>query len=486
MSLDTQPLPAVRERAGDQQATDRQGDVPWSLPRYWPFVVAYIILASITGWITASKAGLLGWELTIVWSWPVVNSVIGLRGLQVSRRTLREFWESRPPVPQNDLLIVAVPTIGKRNVIPALRRSIASHAESFPAWFPECRIDIVVDEGYEAVAEIGELAREYAGLVRVVTVPTAYGTANGTLFKARAANYANELRQREGEARSNVWVLHMDDDTGTSPDTARALASFVQEQRLAGDRAHHLAQGVLTYPRQLASNWFTWLADSVRPADDLSRFCAWTGTGTPRAGLHGELMFVRASIEAEIGWDFGPEAIVEDAWFAMVFSQRYPGRSSWLPGRCFGASPATVRDFIKQRERWARGLLHLCLSPRFSRINRLYLAYSLTTWIPGLLLQNIMTVLVLQVLLLSVNGSPVIWPVIFIWSLNMAYYIWCYTEGYRTNATSSAVRASRWNYVLVLLLLPVFSVVEGLGALVALFKFSSGHAPDFSVIAKPS
>jgi hypothetical protein len=101
-------------------------------------------------------------------------------------------------------------------------------------------------------------------------------------------------------------------------------------------------------------------------------------------------------------------------------------------------------------------------------------------------MQNIVTVLILQALVLSIDGSPVAWPVIFVWSLNMAYYIWCYAEGHRVNAMVSETRTHWWNYVLVLLLLPVFSVVEGLSALLALFRFSSGRAPDFSVIAKPS
>ena len=76
-------------------------------------------------------------------------------------------------------------------------------------------------------------------------------------------------------------------------------------------------------------------------------FSAWTGSGTPRAGVHGELLLVRASIEARIGWDFGPRSLVEDAQFALIFSARYPGRSAWFCGRCYGASPASLRDFFR-------------------------------------------------------------------------------------------------------------------------------------------
>ena len=53
---------------------------------------------------------------------------------------------------------------------------------------------------------------------------------------------------------------------------------------------------------------------------------------------------VRASVEAAIGWDFGPAAIVEDAQFALEFAARYPGRTGWFPARCYGVSPATLRN----------------------------------------------------------------------------------------------------------------------------------------------
>ncbi len=472
-------------RVPELKEAGRPTGIPWGPPRYWPFTVAYILLVAVTGWFTAARSGFLGWELTIIWCWPAANTIFSIRGIALSRKALRGFWLSSPPGRQHDLLIITVPTIGRYHVLPALRRSLASHATSFPAWFSNFRIDVVIDEGCEAADDIRRIVAEHDGIARVITVPGNYRTQNGTRFKARANHYANEVHKYEGSARDDVWILHMDDDTGTCSDTARALAAFVEAQRRAGRRACHLAQGVLTYPRQLAANWFTWLADSVRPADDLSRFCAWTGTGTPRAGLHGELLFVRASVEAEIGWDFGPEAIVEDAWFAMIFTQRYAGRSCWLPGRCYGASPATVRDFIRQRERWARGLLHLCANPLLSKGSRLYLAYSLTTWVLGPL-QNTVTVIAVQVIVFSLNGSPVSVPVVLIWALNTSYYIWCYSEGLRTNAMASGGTRSWRDRIAVLILLPVFSMMEGIAGLIALFKFSGGQEPDFTVIAKPS
>lgn len=205
------------------------------------------------------------------------------------------------------------------------------------------RVDILTEEGCEAAADIDRLADSHP-LIRVITVPKDYVPANGTRFKARANHYAHELRIEEGEALDYVWVLHMDDDTGVGPDTASSLAQFINRQRRAHpDEAKHMAQGILTYPRENAANLFTWLADAVRPADDIARFRALTGMGTPAAGVHGELLVLRASIEATIGWDFGPKEIVEDARLALTFCRRYPGRSDWFNGRCYGASPPARR-----------------------------------------------------------------------------------------------------------------------------------------------
>jgi hypothetical protein len=143
-------------------------------------------------------------------------------------------------------------------------------------------------------------------LARIITFTKSYRTTNSTRFKARANHFARELRIRDRGDSHNVWVLHLDDDTSVGPDTAFAMARFIEEQFDAASAGKHVEQGILTYPRQYSVNRFTWLADSARRADDVARFAAMTGSGT-RAGLHGELLLVRASVEAEIGWDFGAE-----------------------------------------------------------------------------------------------------------------------------------------------------------------------------------
>jgi beta-1,4-mannosyltransferase len=481
-------FPVTRTLFGPQQARELHFRLAHWRPAYWPLVLPYLVIAASDLWFTVPFTSLFTWSLTVVWTWQVFTTLTGIVGLRRTRKALRRSaarWSGSGLTRSESSLIVVVPTIGRHNIYPALERSVLSYITYLSKCFPRLRIDIVIDEGCEAAGRITRLAAG-SELIRLVTVPRRYRTANGTRFKARATHYSHELRIREHEARDDVWVLHMDDDTGVGPDTALAMARFVEEQDHAGHEAKHLAQGILTYPREYAVNRLTWLADAVRPAEDVGRFSAWTGTGTPRAGVHGELLLVRASIEARIGWDFGPRSIVEDAHFALIFSARYKGRSAWFGGRCYGASPASLRDFFRQRERWSWGLAGLVFNRSLQLRNRILLGYSVMTWVVGPF-QNVGIVLLLSILFADSHTSPATLLVIPIWALNMAYTIWMYWEGLRVNAgVSDGGRRKWWEPLAVLVLIPVFGLMEGVPGLCGFMKFARRVENKFMVIAKPS
>jgi egghead protein (zeste-white 4 protein) len=457
-------------------------------PRYWPLVISFLLILAIVGWFATPYSGALGWPLTILWTWPLISTLVGIRGILRTRKILRASrrrWQGDDPVICEELLIVVVPTIGRHDTYPALERSVLSYIAYLPRCFPRLRIDVVIEQSCEAEARIRKLAAR-SKLVRIITVPRRYRTPNGTKFKARANHYAHVLRTGQREDSDDIWVLHMDDDTGVGPDTAIAMARFIEEQFEAGPAAKHMAQGILTYPREYSVNPLTWLADSVRPADDVARFSAMTGSGTPRAGLHGELLLVRASIEAEIGWDFGPRSIVEDAQFALIFCQRFKGRSSWFGGRCYGASPATVTDFIRQRERWAWGIVGLVFNRSVRLRDRAFLGYSLVSWVVGPF-QNITVILAIGLIISNLNTTPVSLFILPLWALNMSYTIWMYWEGLRLNAGVSARgRRKWWQPIAVILLIPLFGLMEGLGGLRGFLKFAGRTENQFIVIAKPS
>lgn len=478
-----------------QRRTEASGGLPvWSgrlhatsswRPRPTAFVVTFVVFTALGGWAWGRSpgSGAVGWYTSVLWSLPVVTAAPGLVGAVRTARRLRSpdaSWLTAGPV--TELLVVVVPTIGRHDTYLALERAVRSFCDHLPARFARFRVDLVVEEGCEAAASISALAA--SGLpVRVVTVPRAYVTAGGTRFKARANHFAHELRVAEREDRDDVWVLHMDDDTGVGADTVESLAGFIVCSRAEG-RERHLAQGVLTYPREYAGSRLVWLADAIRPGCDISLFSGATGRGSPRCGLHGELLLVRANVEAAIGWDFGPSCLVEDAHFAMVFCDLYPGRSAWFPGRCYGASPVSVRDFVRQRERWVWGLLELATRSSVPWRRRAPLLKNVAVWSCGPL-QHPVLVLSVAALLGDLDTTPVLVVLVPLWSFNMGYCVWLYWEGLRLNALSSRAPAPWWERPCLLLLIPVFSLWEVLGVLRGVVRFVGQGDQAFTVIAKP-
>ena len=230
-------VPTVR---GARQTRRRQAS--WR-PAVLPFLVAFAAILGISWWFYSSDMGPVGWVTTVVWTMPTLGSAVGVVGALLTRRRIRRQrrWAPAEAV-RHDRLIVVVPTIGRHDTLPALERSVRSYRQHLPTYFRHLRVDVVIEEGCEARSAIDALARTEPG-VRVIAVPRWYRTPRGTRFKARANHYAHELRIAEGEAAENIWVLHMDDDTGVGPDTASSVARFITAQRRAGLRANTSRRG---------------------------------------------------------------------------------------------------------------------------------------------------------------------------------------------------------------------------------------------------
>jgi beta-1,4-mannosyltransferase len=447
------------------------------------------LILGLTIWRRDSSPGMVAWYTTLVWTLPVLVSAQGLAGgvLTARRRRALRHRSAASPLEREpsveELLIVVLPTVGRHDTVPALERAVRSFCVELPPWFAKLRIDVVIEQDCEAEDRIRALAVP-DGPVRVVTVPRAYTTPNATRFKARANHFANELRDAEGEATDAVWVLHMDDDTGVGADTAASVAAFIIAQRRAGTAANHLAQGVLSFPREYAASRLLWLADAVRPGCDISLFAITTGRGTPRTGLHGELLLVRASVEATIGWDFGPRTIVEDARFAMEFCHRYPGRSGWFAGRSYGAAPATLVDLIRQRQRWMWGLLELVTSRSGCR-RRWLLRHNVGVWALSPL-QHPFLIVVIGLLAGDLDTAPVSVVLVPMCATNIAFYVWLYWEGLKINADASAEGRRSWGERIgLVLLVPLFTLWEAIGILLGIMRFVRHAESTFTVIAKP-
>jgi hypothetical protein len=108
------------------------------------------------------------------------------------------------------------------------------------------------------------------------------------------------------------------------------------------------------------------------------------------------------------------------------------------------------------------------------------------TWVVGPF-QNVGVVLLLSVLFADSRTSPATLFVIPIWALNIAFTIWMYWEGLRVNAgVSGGGRRKWWEPMAVILLIPIFGLMEGIPGLCGFAKFARRVENKFMVIAKPS
>jgi egghead protein (zeste-white 4 protein) len=145
-----------------------------------------------------------------------------------------------------------------------------------------------------------------------------------------------------------------------------------------------------------------------------------------------------------------------------------------------------VRDFLKQRERWAWGLLGLAMNRSIPLRNRLFLGYCVSNWVLGPL-QNVLFVLMIAFILRIFSLSPATPYVLILWTTNTAFAVWMYWEGYKANIIASAARQRRkpLELLCLILFLPIFSLLEGLGGIRGLLRLVTRKENQFIVIAKP-
>lgn len=436
-----------------------------------------------------STSSFVSWYATIVWTMPLGVAAMGLAGSVVSRRLIKEELAQPDPGVVHDPIHVTLITKGDNNVLGALTRA----AESLPLFverFPNFTGYIVTDHGAEAMEAMKDLCRRL-GLTLIVTPPKdEWSTPNRTKFKARAAVYSHMKRVENMGGKTKIprdhWTYQLDDDTAVMADTVTSLALAVKENR--GPNGKQLLQGNLVYPRRFSTSWFNWLADAIRPGDDLGRFALTTGRGTPLNGCHGENLLVKTRVIQEIGWDFGPGEIVEDSRFALTFAQRYPGRSGWMTARCYGASPVNAADFVIQRIRWAEGIERLAFKrgQGIALRNRLMIMHNMIVWGFGLF-QPALVVLGISWLVKDYHITPVVPVLGGLWVLSMAYTCWIYVSGLKANSLASGWKRIRVrDFVGVLVFLPLFSFMEGLGGTIGVCKYFLKYMPSFPVIGKPS
>lgn len=476
-----QVAPQSRPTSNERPPLAGSNQLPPLRLHYSSLVAIIVTLTAFNIIITTPERGWFNWYLSVAWSLYTPLALVGLVGVIVlQKRSGGRIIPSSFPGQVTNPVVFVVPSLCRPDTINALRRVMASIEEHAPRNLRTWRVDVVTEEGKASLEVVEELLRSRN--VRVLTVPADYATPNRSRFKTRANHYAMLQRRAEGENNPATFVYHLDDDTHVGQDTIASIAEFIAQS----PGRHLLAQGMLAFPRELTPSRLAWYVDALRPADDVTRFGFFTGVlHRPLAGLHGEHVIVRSDIEDAIGWDF-PDTVIEDAYFALEFARRYPGRSTVLNSFSYGASPSSVRETIRQRRRWAEGLTRLALKRSLPLSSKWALAYSVFVWMASPF-QFFAGIVLLGAALGWGSAAPPVHAIGVAWSVGMGVLMWQYMQGLRINVHVSSTIEPRWWRVW--LLLPgayVLAAVETAGAVLGLVRvLGFGAQTESETIAKP-
>jgi beta-1,4-mannosyltransferase len=222
-----------------------------------------------------------------------------------------------------ELVIV---TIANNNVRSSLKETISNIEEL------GLKSYLLVDEGAELTPE---LPKE-----NLIVVPRTYKPF--LIAKGRAMNYFVE-----NHAHGDKWYGFVDDDNLVLDDT------FLYEIPYYEERGYVAMNAFLKMRKGRSA--LAYVMDSIRIFEELATFKFFTGiVGKPYAGLHGELLCVKGETLKEIGYDY--KTITEDFHFSCELVKR--GCKTWQSKtRVSLKSPNNLRDLMRQRARWFRGII---------------------------------------------------------------------------------------------------------------------------------
>jgi len=320
-------------------------------------------------------------------------------------------------------VIFQVTAIGKNvEALDASARSVLYWARNTPLLGFRYAVWVVVEpEGYVTDPSVYESLK--ASGVQVWVVPADYRTPLGTRGKARALQYACDLRARFGLSSSDVWVYHQDEETIVGQDTLVGIADFIERS------GKLLGAGIILYP----VDWTpipTHVQEFTRSYDDLRVLDSLTMPGNPTAGFHGSHFVVRADVEDGIGWDVSGYSPAEDLTFEIRVRARFGSVFGVLKGFAYEKGAFTMREQLRQRRRWVHGILFAVRRfPNLSRRRRFTIAYSAASWFSAL---PSVTVLVASVFL---HYGPLLYFTSFFTGFIWISMITGYVEGIRLNST---------------------------------------------------
>ncbi|MDM8561291.1 glycosyltransferase family 2 protein [Candidatus Parabeggiatoa sp. HSG14] len=221
-------------------------------------------------------------------------------------------------------------------------------------------INIVIDEGCDLEAAVKLFVKKKMAC-RLIIVPKTFTCK--AIAKGRAIEYF--IRYYVDQKK---WYAFIDDDNKVMTD------DFLYEIPHYERKGYVCANGILK-PRMGRSK-ITFIADHLRWFDDLSIFRFGTGLlGFAINGIHGELLLCKGHILKEVS--FNRYTITEDFAFARELIKK--GYKFWQSKTVISIlSPHSFIDFIKQRNRWYKGLEKDVITAEWKTL--LFAGVRIATW----------------------------------------------------------------------------------------------------------
>lgn len=303
-------------------------------------------------------------------------------------------------------------------------------------------------------------------------IPKSYKTPNGSLYKARALQFALENSTLEPEA----WIVHLDEETQPTSSGIKGICAMIQEEEANGRL--RVGQGAILYHRDWRKHPILTLADNVRTGDDFARFHFQHRLGKTVFGLHGSYIVVRNDIESAIGFDFSPVgSITEDAFWALKLMES-GGRARWCNGYLEEQSTQSIRDFIRQRQRWYQGLIKVALYAPVKLRWRIAIGANTFLW-------TFAPFAAMYTIIHFFYGFGIHPWIRLLANLSYASFTTLYLTGLKANMDEhkdlnmNILRRTGWT-IAQILLTPFFSLLEACGVMSAILKPNTG----FHVVKK--
>ena len=264
-----------------------------------------------------------------------------------------------------------------------------------------------------------------------------------------------------------AWIVHLDEETQPTPSGVRGIARMIAEEEESGRL--RIGQGAIVYHRDWKSHPFFTLSDCIRTGSDLGRLYLSMLIGVPLFGLHGSYIVVRNDVEKAVGFDVGAVgSITEDAFWGC--QQMEAGRRCrWVDGYLEEQCTQSVPDFMRQRRRWFNGLVKVALYAPAKLRWRAVIGMSMTAWA----LAPVSWIYTVAHFMVGGYVEPWVRAVA---NGSFAVYITATLVGIQVNldqhGTTGRIRRASW-YLMWLILLPAFSLMESASVAYAIVKPSN-------------